>query len=195
MLNLSEILAISTARHSHLCPRQVLGARAALDAAAWLDLDLPRRDKRLLVIAETDGCFVDGVMAASGVSVGHRTLRIEDYGKIAATFIDTHTGRALRLVPAPTARDQVWNYVVDEPRPYFVQLLGYQRLPADLLWQRQEVELTPALADVLSMPGRKVICARCGEEIINDRQLTAPDGAPICRACAGDSYYCRPETA
>ena len=68
-------------------------------AAAMLELEVPRKDKRLLVIVETDGCFVDGVEAAVGVSVGGRTLRVEDYGKIAATFVDVKTERALRVAP------------------------------------------------------------------------------------------------
>src|SRR5512142_3328691 len=99
MLDISALLALSNARHSHLCPRQVLGVRMALAGARGLGLDCPRRDKRLLVIAETDGCFVDGLEVACGVTPGHRTLRIEDYGKVAATFVDTRSGNAVRLAP------------------------------------------------------------------------------------------------
>ena len=99
MLTLKEILEQSAAMHHHLCPRQVLGARLGLLAGAELGLSLPQSDKRLLTIVETDGCFVDGVSVATGCTVGHRTLRVEDYGKVAATCIDTQTGRALRLAP------------------------------------------------------------------------------------------------
>ena len=91
---------IASARHTHLCPRQVLGARIGLAGASALGLDLPRADKRLLVILETDGCFADGIDAATGCTVGHRTMRIEDYGKIAATFVDVETERALRIAPS-----------------------------------------------------------------------------------------------
>jgi len=56
----------SAARHKHLCPRQVLGARLGL--AGLLALSLPnvydeRFDngrKHLLTIVETDGCAVCG---------------------------------------------------------------------------------------------------------------------------------------
>ncbi len=37
----------------------------ALLAGELLDLELPRTDKRLLVIAETDGCTVDGISSHS----------------------------------------------------------------------------------------------------------------------------------
>src|SRR5512147_1692459 len=97
--SLDDILKISASRHTHLCPRQVLGARMGLAGARALGLDLPVHYKRLLVILETDGCFADGVEAATGCTVGHRTMRVEDYGKIAATFVDVQTGRAFRLAP------------------------------------------------------------------------------------------------
>src|SRR5512141_2080362 len=97
MLSLKEILRTSASRHSHLCPRQVLGARIGLAGAQALDLQTPQRNKRLLVILETDGCFADGIEAATGCSVGHRTMRVEDYGKIAATFVDIKQGRAVRV--------------------------------------------------------------------------------------------------
>ena len=78
MIDLQAILQVSSARHKHLCPRQVLGARIALAGAAVLRLELPRTDKRLLVIVETDGCFADGVEVATACTVGHRTLRVEE---------------------------------------------------------------------------------------------------------------------
>ena len=96
MADLAQILQIAAARHKHLCPRQVLGARIGLAGGIALDLPLPRQDKRLLVIIETDGCFADGIEVATGCTVGHRTLRVEDYGKIAATFIDVKTEQAVR---------------------------------------------------------------------------------------------------
>lgn len=105
MHSLEVILRESVKQHKHLCPRQVLGARMSLLAEDVLGLQLPRTDKRLLVIAETDGCTVDGIIAATGCHVGGRTLRILDFGKVAATFIDTYTeGRYashLAVNPAP----------------------------------------------------------------------------------------------
>ncbi len=97
--SLQELLQATAARHYHLCPRQVLGVRMGMLAAQLLHLDLPQTDKRLLTIVETDGCFIDGIAVATGCWVGRRTLRIEDYGKVAATFVDTQTEQAIRLTP------------------------------------------------------------------------------------------------
>src|SRR5512141_395633 len=99
MISLNEILNTAASRHSHLCPRQVLGARIGLAGARAVGLEPPVRGKRLLVILETDGCFADGMEAATGCSVGHRTLRIEDYGKVAATFVNIRQGRVVRVTP------------------------------------------------------------------------------------------------
>jgi formylmethanofuran dehydrogenase subunit E len=99
MKTLAEVLAESSALHRHLCPRQVLGVQMGLLAAGLLDLDLPQHDKRLLTIVETDGCFTTGLSMATNCWVGRRTMRVEDYGKVAATFVDTTCDTAIRVVP------------------------------------------------------------------------------------------------
>jgi formylmethanofuran dehydrogenase subunit E len=188
MNNLNEILAVSAARHSHLCPRQVLGARIGLAGAAALGLDIPRQDKRLLAILETDGCFADGVEAATGCTVGHRTLRIEDYGKIAATFIDVQKGRAFRLAPKLDIRQQAYAHAEGETRHYFAQLQAYQIMPERELFTLQPVCLSVPIEKIVSRAGVRVNCAACGEEIINEREVVL-NGRILCRSCALGGYY------
>lgn len=188
MNNLNEILVISAARHSHLCPRQVLGARIGLAGAAALGLDLPRHDKRLLAILETDGCFADGVEAATGCTVGHRTLRTEDYGKIAATFIDVQTGQAFRLAPKLDIRQQAYAHAEGETRHYFAQLQAYQIMPERELFTLQPVCLSVPIEKIVSRAGVRVNCAACGEEIINEREVVL-NGRILCRSCALGGYY------
>ncbi len=186
--DLQRLLDISAARHSHLCPRQVLGVRMGLYGMALLGLEASTPEKRLLVISEADGCFTDGLQSATGARVGHRTLRIEDYGKVAATFVDVQSGKALRLAPRPEVRQQAGSYAPDEPQLYLAQLKGYQVMPDEQLFSVQPVQLKTPVAAMLSQPGRLVICAACGEEIMNDRQVMV-NGQPFCRACAGQAYY------
>ena len=112
MDQLTELLRESAARHRHLCPRQVIGARMGLLAGRVLGLAVPQEDKRLLTLVETDGCFADGVSVASGCWVGRRTLRVVDWGKIAATFVDTRTGRAVRLAARRAARTLAAEYAL-----------------------------------------------------------------------------------
>jgi formylmethanofuran dehydrogenase subunit E len=188
MQDLVSLLAASRARHSQLCPRQVLGVRMALAGGGALGLELPRSDKQLVVIAETDGCFSDGLAVAAGVSPGHRTLRIEDYGKVAATFVNARTGEAIRLLPRPDVRLRARLYAPEEARQYQAQLAGYQVMPDEELFSLLPVVLTPSIARIVSRAGAHTQCSACGEEIINQREILI-DGLPYCRACLGQAYY------
>lgn len=186
--SLSRLLDLSATRHSHLCPRQVLGVRIGLAGVAALASSGSRNPQRLLVILETDGCFVDGVGAATGCGVGKRSLRIEDYGKVAATFVDMQTEQAVRVAPRPGVRQRAQLYAPGEVRHYFAQLHGYQVMPEHELLILQPVQLARSVAEIMSRAGVRVDCASCGEEIINERQVVV-QGRTLCRACAEGGYY------
>ena len=192
MFDLQAILHSSAQRHKHLCPRQVLGARIGLAGATALGLDLPRQDKRLLIILETDGCFADGVEVATGCTIGHRTLRIEDYGKVAATFADVKTGQTVRVAPQLDVRQRAHAYAPAEPRHYFAQLQAYQLMPEAELLSIQSVHLITPIKAIVSRAGVRVNCSECGEEVINEREFLV-EGRLLCRSCAGEPYYQRAE--
>lgn len=188
MESLDTLLRKSAELHSHLCPRQVLGVRMGMFAGKLLDVDLPQTEKRILAIVETDGCFSDGVAVAANCWVGRRTMRVEDYGKSAVTFVDTHTDRALRISPHPEGRELAAHYAPEARNRWEAMLLGYQRMPDDELLLWEEVTLKTPVGQIVSRPGLRVTCARCGEEIINEREVHV-EGQLLCRACAGDGYY------
>jgi formylmethanofuran dehydrogenase subunit E len=191
MIALNELLEQSAKLHRHLCPRQVLGVRMGILAGEMLGLDLPQSDKHLLTIVETDGCACDGISVATGCWVGRRTLRIEDYGKVAATFVDTLTGRAVRIVPRRDARQLARAYAPAARNKWEAQLLGYQRMPAEELLAVQFVQLKTPIHRIVSRAGVKAICEICGEEIINEREVMH-EGSLMCKACAGEAYYLMP---
>lgn len=190
MTPIEALLTESSARHSHLCPRQVLGVRIGLAGAEALDLATHRKDKRLLVIVESDGCFADGIEVATGATMGHRTLRLEDVGRIGATFVDVKANRAVRVAPQTDVRERVWAYASEEKRRYFAMLNGYQRMPIDELITIEAVQLVRPISEIVSRPGYRVDCSRCGEEIINEREIEL-DGNVLCQICAGLGYYHR----
>lgn len=190
-MDIQNLLEKSAQHHSHLCPRQVLGVRIGLAGMAALGLGANRGSKRLLVILESDGCFADGVIAATECTVGHRTLRVEDYGKVAATFIDTKTGRTVRVAPTLDVRQQACACCPQESRHYFAQMQAYQVMPDEQLVSIIEVGLITPVESIVSRPGVRVNCALCGEEIINEREVIV-DHQPLCRSCAGQSYYRTP---
>ncbi len=192
---LAALLEQSAALHKHLCPRQVLGVRMALTGGGCLGLSVPQsfESKRLIAIVETDGCFADGIAVGANCWTGRRTLRVEDYGKVAATFVDTFTGNAVRVHPHPESRERARALAPEAPNRWQAQLLGYQRLAEAELFITTSVTLSLSLEKLVSRAGYRVTCAHCGEEILNEREVMR-DGHPLCRACAGPVYYRTPET-
>ena len=194
LLTLDDLLKQTANLHNHLCPRQVLGVRMGMLAAELLELDLPQTSKRLYTFLETDGCFADGVAVATGCWLGHRTLRLMDFGKVAATFVDTDSGKTFRISVHPEARRIARECEPDARSRWHAQLSAYQYLPSDQLLIWQPVHLTVSIEALVSRSGVRVNCACCGEEILNEREVII-DGNPVCRACAGESYFLADELA
>jgi formylmethanofuran dehydrogenase subunit E len=188
-MNLQSLLDKSVCDHSHLCPRQILGVRLGLAGMKALSFDSPPADKQLLIITETDGCFVSGLSAATNCSVGHRTLRVEDYGKAAAVFVDVKTGRAVRVAPALDIRQRACAYESDESLHYIAQMQAYQSMPDAEMFTAIEVQLTASIESIVSRPGMRVTCDMCGEEIMNEREVRQNE-MNLCHTCAHGGYYC-----
>jgi formylmethanofuran dehydrogenase subunit E len=192
---LEQILDESARRHKHLCPRQVLGARIGIRGLRELQLlaengtaRFSNERKRLFTIVETDGCGLDGIAVATDCAVGRRTLRVLDYGKVAATFVDTQNGRAVRVNPTAASRELALHYAPDAPSRWHAYLKAYYLIPDDDLLHVVDVSLSPTVEEIISKPGARCACAKCGEEIINEREVIVNE-CVLCRPCAGDTYY------
>ncbi len=188
MSTLEELLQMSSTRHQHLCPRQVLGVRMGMYAAEVLELGLPQQDKRLFTFLETDGCLLDGVSAATGCWVGRRTMCIMDFGKMAATFVDTRTDRAVRIAPHPEVRQTVRRYATRAEDQWHAYVEAYQVMPVEELLVVQPVHLIVSMQAFISREGAKTRCNQCGEEIFNEREMYFEDQI-LCCSCAGQAYY------
>jgi formylmethanofuran dehydrogenase subunit E len=188
MTQMEQLLERSAAWHRHLCPRQVLGVRMGLLAGRVLGLDIPHADRRLLTLAETDGCAADGLSVATGCTVGNRRLRVLDFGKVAATFVDMRCEKSYRIAPRKGIRSTAQRLVPDAKSRWHAQLKAYQTIPELDLLTVQQVELSISLEKLLSKPGYRINCESCGEEIINEREVNLGETV-LCRACAGQSYY------
>ncbi len=187
-MDIQQLLELSSRDHMHLCPRQILGVRIGLAGMSALGFSEPPAKKELFVISETDGCFVDGVIAATGCAFGHRTLRVEDYGKVAAAFVDTTTGRAIRVAPRLDIRERACIFAPEESRHYFAQMKAYQTMPDEEMLNIQEVALNISIEKIISRPGMRVNCDVCGEEIMNERETRINDFV-LCQSCAHEGYY------
>ncbi|GAA3996186.1 FmdE family protein [Deinococcus rubellus] len=185
---LDELLARSVALHNHLCPRQILGARMGLLAGQALGMTVPRTDKKLMVLAETDGCFADGLLVATGCWLGRRTLRLLDHGKVAATFVEVRPGQAIRIAPHIDLRARVRAGRAEGVKRWDAYMDAYQTWDDQELFTVTPVRLTFDLAAVISVSGKRAICNACGEEIINEREVQHGE-VVLCRDCAGEGYW------
>ena len=188
MNTIQPFLDQTSALHNHLCPRQVLGIRMGMYVAELLEMKLPQTTKRLFTFVETDGCFADGVAVATGCWLGHRTMRLMDYGKVAATFVDTEANRAFRVWPHPNARQTATCYAPNAQGHWLAQLEAYQTMPTEELLCATEVHLNVSMEALISRAGLRVHCSTCGEEILNAREVML-NGQVLCQACADGGYY------
>lgn len=180
--------ACSERHHDQLCPRQVLGVRIGLYAGELFGFALPSPDKRLFAFVETDGCLTDGIAVSTGCGWGNRTMRLMDYGKSAATFVDAQAQMAIRISPKLDSRARALDYAPKAPDRWHAQLAAYQVMPNAELLDARAVVLAISLKEIISRHGCRVVCEECGEDIINERQV-ARDGRTLCRACAFGAYY------
>ncbi len=135
-----------------------------------------------------DGCFADGILGTTGATVGHRTLRVEDLGKIAATFTNLKTGNSVRLAPRSDVRTRVLIYAPQEKRRYFAQPKGYQVMPDEELFSLQRVARQIPPTQTVSHQNVRAHCLNCGEEVINAREAVV-EGKLLCQTCAYRGYY------
>ena len=186
--NLPAMLAEAGRLHGHLCPGQVLGVRMSILGCERLGIFEPKSSKRLIVFVETDRCGADAVQTVTGCTLGKRTLKFMDYGKLAATFVDTESGRAVRIAARESAREAAIAFAPDETDAHRAQLRAYKELPDKDLFTVQQVRVSLSEADLPGRPLHRVTCELCGEGVSDGRERAAGEQTR-CRACADGAYY------
>ena len=89
-----EDLQKAIAYHGHLCLGQVLGVHLA---EKGMDVIGTTNSKNMIVYVENDRCIADAIQILTGTRLGRRSMKLVNYGKMAATFINTDTGAAYRI--------------------------------------------------------------------------------------------------
>ena len=72
-----------------------------------------------------DRCATDAVQSVTGCSLGHRTLKFMDYGKMAATFLNLKTGKAIRVIAKEESRQKAKEMFPEIEDKYAAQSAGY----------------------------------------------------------------------
>ncbi len=190
MRSLDELLREAEVAHGHICAGQVLGVRLALHGLELLGLDDPRgtHRKRLVTYVEIDRCATDAITVVTGCRLGKRALKFRDFGKMAATFVDLETGRAVRVAAKESSKQkarQLHPEIADKNQQ---QMLAYREMPASDLFDVQWVSVNVMPEDLPGYKADRITCAVCGEGI-NFKREVLRDGKTLCRSCAGESYY------
>lgn len=185
MRSFEEDLKGAIAYHGHLCGGQVLGVRVARAGLKALNIEDAQDYRDLIVYVEMDRCAADAIAWVTGRRLGRRTLKVVDYGKMAATFVDLRQGKAVRVSVPEVTRELAMKIAGDDPKPY---VAAYLRLSDEELLRIEEVEVDIPPEDLPGRPIHKAICARCGERV-NDGREVRLGGETLCKACAFGAYY------
>jgi len=196
VIDANELLETGISFHGHKCPAMPLGLRAAAAAMNYLGVERAR-DKELHVISETGkghaaGCFLDGIMVATGCTYGKSNIEKRYYNKMAFTLIDVPRQKAVRVALRP----DFFAHMLQSP---FIEQRKKGIPPQDISPQIAD----PLIARVMSISEESFLqigpvtdysldrepgvfeagpCVRCGEMAFVNK-LRAVDGEDLCIPC------------
>lgn len=175
-----EDLQDAIAYHGHLCAGQVLGTKIARLGLEHFGIDDPSTYRDLIAFVEADRCVADAVCSVACCKLGRRRLKWHDYGKMAATFYDIPTRRAVRIVA-----------ISDKKAPEGADVVEFfNSIPDSELFRIQEVEVELTDDDLPGKPRHRAACELCGERVLDGRERIV-GGRVLCKACAGEPVYYR----
>lgn len=190
MKSFHEYLRDAELAHGHLCAGQVLGVRLAMLGLQKLGIGDPygKDRKRLVTFVEIDRCATDAVAVVTGCRLGKRALKFRDWGKMAATFVDVSTGKAVRVAAKESSKALARQMHPEIDNKNQQQMTAYREMSDEDLFATEwvKVDLTPE--EFPGFKGERIVCEVCGEGISFRREVKR-DGRTLCRGCAGERYY------
>jgi formylmethanofuran dehydrogenase subunit E len=192
MRTFEELFRESSNLHGHHCAGQVLGVRMAMVGCREVGIDEPKGCKKLIVYVEMDRCAADAVQSVTGCSLGKRTLKFLDYGKMAVTFVNTETRKAVRVLAKDDARSSAARYAPAAMSSREAQKQAYAIMPEHALFSLHPVNVEIAEEDMPGFRGARVYCQDCGEGIHFRREVNLA-GRTLCIPCAAVQYPAPPE--
>lgn len=179
----AALVAEAGAFHGDVCVGIALGTRMTMSGLRRIGIEDPRGadQKRLMVFVEIDRCPTDAIMALTGCTPGKRTLKIHDYGKMAATFLNLESGRAVRVAVRGDRSPAADN---GRAQPDFAGAAEEELFCIDDV----EVPLHPG--DLPGKPLHRAVCACCGEVVMDGREIESR-GDFLCKPCFDMTGYYR----
>jgi formylmethanofuran dehydrogenase subunit E len=171
--------------HGHLCAGQILGVRMAMLGLARLGIEDPKGAdrKRLVTYVEIDRCATDAIAVVTGCRLGKRALKFRDWGKMAATFVDLATGKAIRVAARESSKERARELFPEIEGKNAQQMHAYRTMPDAELFTEQRVTVPIAAREMPGYKSGRIVCAECGEGINYDREVIRA-GRTLCQGCA-----------
>jgi formylmethanofuran dehydrogenase subunit E len=187
MADINLLLARAREFHGDMCPGIVLGTRMTMIGMRELHMDPMVRNRNLIVYVEIDRCIADAIQAITGCSLGHRTLKYLPYGKFAATFVNLATQDAVRVSVLEKKR-------TEKSGPEAMKEAGkiLRDAPENELFGVRKVRVMVPEGDLPGLPKHRARCSRCGEMILDDKEVVAEETI-MCGNCSRGSYYTEEE--
>jgi len=176
--NFEMLVAEAGKFHGDICAGISIGTRMTMSGLRRIGITDPKGAdrKKLIVFVEIDRCATDSIMALTGCRPGRRTMKVLDYGKMAATFINLETGKAVRLAAAIRKGERTQT--------------DFATIPEEEMFSITEVEVPLLPGDLPGKPTRRVSCSRCGESILDGRDIEV-EGSILCKPCVAKKNYYR----
>jgi formylmethanofuran dehydrogenase subunit E len=199
MQDFKEIFETGLKFHGHKCPAMPLGLRAGLAAMKTLGVERSQ-DKELHIKAETGkghaaGCFLDGLMTATGCTYGKSNIEKLYYNKMAFTLIDTETNRAVRVSLKPDFFEKALNSPFVQKRKAGVPPQAIAPEITDPLVERIKGLPETEFLDIGKVhsvdfkKGKGIFevkrCESCGEATFVNKLRIDRDGKLVCITCSG----------
>lgn len=200
MENFDELFETGLKFHGHKCPAMPMGLKAGLAAMNALSVERSQ-DKELYVISETGkghaaGCFLDGIMTATGCTYGKSNIEKLYYNKMAFTLIDQKTGRSVRVSLKPDFFEKALSSPFVQQRkagvppqdispdianPLVDKIIG---LTDDMFLEIGEIETVEIKKGKGEFETKR--CDSCGEVTFVNKLRLTPEGKTVCIPCSGE---------
>jgi len=199
MENFEALFETGLKFHGHKCPAMPMGLKAGVAAMKALGVERAQ-DKELSVISETGkghaaGCFLDGIMTATGCTYGKSNIQKLYYNKLAFTLVDNATGRAVRVAVKPEFLGQALNSPFVQQRKAGVPPQDVDPAITDPLVDKikgLDESMFLKIGEITTREVKKAKgvfeakpCEACGELVFVNKLQVGLDGKLLCMSCSG----------
>ena len=129
----------------------------------------------------------DAIQAVTGCSLGKRTLKFLDYGKMAATFVNTETQQAVRVLAKDDARALVTRLCAGSRKSTGGPKQAYRVMAEETLFSIKPVRVQIPEQEMPGYRGARIQCDECGEGINFHREVRI-GGRTLCIPCARGAF-------